>query len=126
MNNVCNNPIKFIRIGLSIVNSNCGCSGDSVVKPKVLMIFLILFMLISVVSLSGCLSQNSAPTESLYDSNNGDSIYNSTNNTPLEENGEPLKIIEYTKVPIGDAYSRDKLQNINVSDDILKLFHDLN
>ena len=112
--------------------------GDFMVKSKALIILLVLVMLIA--NFSVCFGDDPTTPVSIYNSTDGNpiynpplgnpedtiSIYNSTggspNNPPPGEIVELAELIEYTKVPIDAAYSRDRLQNINVSDNILEAF----
>ncbi|WNY23915.1 hypothetical protein MmiHf6_12380 [Methanimicrococcus hongohii] len=113
------------------------------IKTKILMIFLILGVFI-VTGLSVCAGDDSISEISIYNSTSSDSvsksisaefdsdstsersIYNSTNKSAndsiIDEKEEFLELVEYKKVPINSAYSKAKLQNINVSDDTLEAF----
>jgi len=105
-------------------------------KSKVLMILLVFALLFA--NFSVCLGDDSTAT-SIYNSTgytpiynpidddpDAVSIYNSTGYIPIptdpDEIVELAELIEYVKVPIDVAYSREILQNINVSDDILEAF----
>ncbi|WNY29166.1 hypothetical protein MmiEs2_13890 [Methanimicrococcus stummii] len=67
---------------------------------------------------------NSTDTDIFYDFNAIDSIdgTDSINASIFDGNTKPVELVEYIKVPIDEAYSKDKLQNINVSEDTLQEF----
>ncbi|MDR2944219.1 MAG: hypothetical protein LBU81_03945 [Methanosarcinales archaeon] len=113
------------------------------IQTKSLIIFLVLSMFL-ITGLSVCAGDDSTTEVSIYNSTDYNpnvpvtynsledepaeedttpSIYNSTNGNPIvDETGDTPEFIEYEKIPIDDAYSRDILGNINVSDNTLKSF----
>ncbi|MDR2943503.1 MAG: hypothetical protein LBU81_00170 [Methanosarcinales archaeon] len=119
------------------------------IQAKSLIIFFVLSMFL-ITGLSVCAGDDSTTEVSIYNSTDYNpnspaisiedtpaeedltpSIYNSTGSNPANDSAnnpiadEPegaVELIEYEKVPIDAAYSRDKLQNINVSDNTLESF----